>query len=47
LRITRRHRLMTGALVSATRSAAMRRGIVPLAAAAPPVFRAAVAALAR
>jgi len=47
LRITRRHRLMTGALVTATRVPAARRGIVPLAAAAPPVFRAAVSALAR
>jgi flavin-dependent dehydrogenase len=46
LRITRRHRVMTGALVAATRRAAVRRGIVPLAEAAPPLFRAAVSALA-
>jgi flavin-dependent dehydrogenase len=46
-RITRRHRLMTGALVAATRLPSARRGIVPLAAGAPALFRAAVGALAR
>ncbi len=45
LGITRTHRLLTGALVAATRLPAVRRGVVPLAAGAPPLFRAAVAAL--
>jgi flavin-dependent dehydrogenase len=45
LRITRAHRLLTGGLVAATRLPPVRRGIVPLAAGAPPLFRAAVAAL--
>ncbi len=46
-RITRRYRLMTTALVSSTRIPAVRRGIVPAAAAMPGVFAAAVNALAR
>jgi flavin-dependent dehydrogenase len=46
-RITRSHRLITGGLVAAARRRPIRRAIVPVAAAAPPVFRTVVAALAR
>jgi flavin-dependent dehydrogenase len=47
LRITRTHRVLTGGLVAATRVPAVRRGIVPLAAAVPGLFRTAVGVLAR
>ncbi|MEO9326217.1 NAD(P)/FAD-dependent oxidoreductase [Nocardioides sp. C4-1] len=46
-RVTRRYRWLTGALVTSTRPAVVRRAVVPAAAALPPVFRAAVDALAR
>jgi flavin-dependent dehydrogenase len=45
LRITRAHRLLTGGLVGATRLPPVRRGIVPLAAAAPALFRTVVGVL--
>lgn len=47
VRITRRYRWMTEGLVQATRVPGVRRGLVPLAQALPPVFAAAVGALAR
>jgi flavin-dependent dehydrogenase len=47
LRITRTHRLLTGGLVAATRLPAVRRGIVPVAAAVPGLFRTVVGVLAR
>jgi flavin-dependent dehydrogenase len=46
-RITRRYRLLTTALVGATRPEAVRRGVVPLAKRAPWLFTAAVNQLAR
>jgi flavin-dependent dehydrogenase len=47
LRITRRYRLLTSALLAATRPVPLRRAIVPAARRAPWLFRAAVAQLAR
>ena len=46
-RITWRHRLLTGSLVTATRSSAVRRSLVPGAERLPAVFSAAVNELAR
>ena len=46
-RVTRRHDLLTRGLVAATRHPALRRRIVPAAAALPGVFGAAVNQLAR
>ncbi|MDP3968376.1 MAG: NAD(P)/FAD-dependent oxidoreductase [Nocardioides sp.] len=47
IRLTRRYRWLTGALLAGTRPAPLRRAVVPVARTLPPVFRAAVDALAR
>lgn len=47
VRLTRRYRWLTGALLAGTRPAPLRRAVVPAARALPPVFSAAVDALAR
>lgn len=47
IRLTRRYRWLTGALLAGTRPPPLRRAVVPAARALPPVFRAAVDALAR
>jgi hypothetical protein len=44
--LTRDYRLVTGALVTATRSPSVRRALVPLAAAVPGLFAAVVEQLA-